>query len=180
MNTPPPAPVFATLSRYGISQRDIARGLKISQPAISHWTTGRRHLPPSVAQDLEDLLALIAEYLQQGRKARDALQAWRPRSVITEGGAWQSPPVAISSGPIDISPMAAKPFLEARSASAREGILLRDVLDQLEAYRERELSQLTVADILQIRNLAMALQSLTSMMAQRKGQVLQQSGEGKS
>jgi hypothetical protein len=180
MKTPQRPPMFAILRRHGITHQDIANGFGITRPAVTQWASGVRQLAPSVAQDLDDLRALIAEHVQRGQPPRDALQAWRPRSVVTEGGAWQSPPVAVSSGPTDIPDPIAKAFLEAKDDATRTTLLLQNIMDQLEVYRDRELSQLTMADILQMRNLAMALQALTSTIAQRKGQELGQSGEGKS
>jgi hypothetical protein len=86
----------------------------------------------------------------------------------------QIPPVALSSGPIDIPPPVAKALLEAKDSATQEGLHLQNILDQLDVYRGRDPSSLTMADLMHLQSLSMALETLISMMAQRKARELEQ------
>jgi transcriptional regulator with XRE-family HTH domain len=164
--------IFATLKQYGINLSGIARTFGVSRMAVSRWARGLRTMSPAVERDLEALAGLVVEYVQQGREARDALQAWRPRSVVTEGGGWPGEPVAQQSGPINLDSIK-KAFLEAPDVETRDNLLLQHILDQIDAIRTRPLSELTMTELIQLRHLSAAFETMTATMVQRKAQELQ-------
>jgi transcriptional regulator with XRE-family HTH domain len=139
---PPAAPTpdsteAAIRTHFGLSQRDLARYLGVSQGLLGHYETGRRPAPPAVVQRLTPLALLLPP--PEGYGPPDP-----PAPTPTPEN-----PAALPGGPA--TPLAAEPLRRRAHACRLEAARLTQQLHRQHraatalARRHRGLAQLAAA-----------------------------------